>query len=102
MKFEDGVTTFVEHFLERETPPSVLFGFWDEVQGGVDFDQAGVPFADADAVIVPKTLTDDLEVTVEIDGEEKTVKVKNGLKDRERVVVVRSLDGQRYLVIGRL
>lgn len=35
MKFEDGVTTFVEHFLERETPPSVLFGFWDEVQGAL-------------------------------------------------------------------
>lgn len=101
MEFVEGVEVFVESLTGQETPSGVLYGRWSEAIGGVVFDDGGVP-ADADAVVLTKLLADDLELTVEIDGEEKTVKLKNKLKDGERVAAVRSPDGQRYFIIGRI
>ncbi len=44
----------------------------------------------------------DYEVNVDIDGIPRTMKVYNGLKYGDRVILVRYDSGQKYLVVSRI
>ncbi len=43
----------------------------------------------------------DQEATVEIEGEEKTIKIKNGLEAEDRVLLLRMQGGSQYIVLDK-
>lgn len=51
-------------------------------------------------VIVPRHLTD-YTVKVEIDGEEKEIKIKNSLQEGDYVLMIRNGGGQEHLIIDK-
>ena len=55
----------------------------------------------ASQLVVPRSLTEH-EQDIVLDGEAKTITVKNGLKPGENVVLMKKWGGQSYLVMDRV
>lgn len=100
MSFEETVKEYIVHTMSAEGMPELLYGSWQG--GGILLDGNPNPVR-ANEVILPKLLTEEQEVTLEEeDGSKRTVKFQNALQDGDRVAVIRSGDGQRFLVVDRI
>ena len=53
-------------------------------------------------LVVPKRFTEDYEIKVEIDGSEKTIKLKNTLEVNDKVALLKQEGGQSYLVLDKI
>lgn len=52
-------------------------------------------------LVVPKHLTN-YDVTITIDGEDKKIKIKNALKNGDKVALLRKQGGQSYFILDRI
>lgn len=98
----DGITELAMLFKERDNKPVISFvlGAVRSIEPMVIAPE-GINFSlGADDLIIPERLTEYAE-EVKINGQAVTIH-HEGLKPYERVALLPSADGQRYLVMDRV
>jgi hypothetical protein len=55
-----------------------------------------------DPFVVTTSMVSDFDVDMEIDGQTRSCRIKLGLKVGENVLLLRTQNGQRYIIIDRI
>lgn len=92
-KIANDFKTIISEYSDFQRPVDYVIGTY--TNNGVYIDQDNVIFLQA--LIVPKEYTD-----YQVQTSEGEITIYNALKNGEKIILLRKIGGQQYLVLGRI
>lgn len=86
--------------VEKNNPMRIMYGtVVSESPVSVKIDQK---FTVTSAFLILTHNVSDYKTKIKIDGEEKEIEVKNGLKNGDRVMLMQEQGGQQFIVLDKV